>query len=321
MSLRLVIVTALVSAACSASPARAPAPMDPELARARNLLAEVERSPSAYLPDLRAKLHEARTAAAAALEREPEHGEARALLARIDTLLTQLAPRGRPAHPMEAEAAATLERLEALVKGGGSRREVEAVHTRLRRSVVRLQRDTAAAATLYESRAQFLWDSYASRLAKVDDVCPGCPRLDLAALAGAFDSPRLLGAGDYSLEALDAMAEDVAAAKPRFTPLLTGDFDGDGSIDVALVGRGRRNDADTLFMLVAAREGERYRAVFLQPLDWKTAALAVKDGAVVLSMVFAPTDDFWWVRWNGACCVLRHAADDMRGRPLQGGGR
>ena len=312
---RLVIVTALVSAACSASPARAPAPPTDGLATARKLLAEVERSPSAYLPELRAKLHEARTEAAAVLQRQPEHGEARELLTRIDTLLAQLAPRGRPEHPTEAEAAATLERLEALVKGGGPRREVEAVHTRLRRLVVRLQRETVAAATLYESRARFLWGSYASRLTTVDDVCAGCPRLDLAALARGFGSPRLLGAGDYSLDDLDAMAEDVAAAKPRYTPLLAGDFDGDGSIDVALVGRGRRHGTDTLFLLVAARESERYRAVFLQPLDWNKAALAVKDGAVVLSMVFAPTDDFWWVRWNGACCVLRHAGEDMRRRP------
>ena len=308
------IVAALVFAACSASPSPAPAPPADGLATARRLLAEVERSPSAYLPELRAKLHEARAEAATVLQRQPEHGEARALVARIDTLLAQLAPRGRPEHPTEAEAAAALDRLEALVKGGGLRREVEAVHTTLRRLVVRLQRESVAAATLYESRARFLWDSYASRLTKVDDVCPGCPRLDVAALARGFGGARLMGAGDYSLDDLDAMAENLPAAKPSYTSLVADDFDGDGSIDVALVGRGRRNGADMLFLLVAARERERYRAVFVQPLDWSKAALAKKDGAVVLSMVFAPTDDFWWVRWNGACCVLRHAGEDLRRR-------
>lgn len=103
------------------------------LVLARKLVSEVERSPSAYLPESRAKLEQARSVTRAALEENPRDAEAIKLLARIDSLLAQLAPRRRPEHPTEAEADAALDRLEGLVKGGGARREVEAAHTHLRK--------------------------------------------------------------------------------------------------------------------------------------------------------------------------------------------
>jgi hypothetical protein len=46
-----------------------------------------------------------------------------------------------------------------------------------------------------------------------------------------------------------------------------------------------------------------------------TAALATKDGNLILSAFFGPTDDFWWLRWNGKTYLLRHARDEWGGGP------
>lgn len=77
--------------------------LEQQLAFARKLLSEVERSPSANLDELRTKLRQARAETEAVLKKSPQHPEALTLLARIDSLLGQLAPRGRAEHPMGAE--------------------------------------------------------------------------------------------------------------------------------------------------------------------------------------------------------------------------
>lgn len=74
--------------------------LEQQLAFARKLLSEVERSPSANLDDLRTKLRQARTETEAVLKESPQHPEALQLLARINSLLGQLAPRARIEHPM-----------------------------------------------------------------------------------------------------------------------------------------------------------------------------------------------------------------------------
>jgi hypothetical protein len=305
-----------------ADPARTPvqptgSTPEQRLALARKLLSELERSPSAYLPELRAKLQQARVEVQAVLDRDPHHAEGRQLAGRIDALLAQLTPRALPDDPTEAEAHLALERLEGLVKGGGPRGAVEAEHTRLRQAISRLKQATVVPglATKYEKRAEHLWTIYASRLSKLDDVCPGCPVLDVALLAQGFEEPRLLGASDYSLDDLATMREDPDRRKPAYAPLLTGDFDRDGSPDIALIGRGRQNGKVRLFVLIASRAANQYRRQFLQPLDWDKAALAMANGQLVISTVFGPTDDFWWLRWDGKRYVLRYAGDDMPRAP------
>jgi hypothetical protein len=111
------------------------------------------------------------------------------------------------------------------------------------------------------------------------------------------------------------MKENPERQKPGYAPLLTGDFDGDGSIDVALIGRGRQKGKEKLFVLIASQQKGQYRHAFLQPLDWDKAALAVRDGTLILNKIFGPTDDFWWLRWNGKTYLLRYAGAEMGGRP------
>jgi hypothetical protein len=200
------------------------------------------------------------------------------------------------------------------VKGGGRRGDVEAQHTRLRQNISRFKHATGSpgVATKYERHAETLWTLYESRLSKLDDVCAGCPVLDLTVLAKGFDQPRVLGAGDYSLDDLASMRGDPNSRKPVYSPLLTGDFDRDGSLDIALIGRGRENGKDRLFVLIVSRATNQYRRRFLQPLDWSKAALAAAaNGHLIISMVFGPTDDFWWLRWDGKRYVLRYAGNDI----------
>ena len=73
--------------------------LEQQLAFARQLLSEVERSPSANLDELRTKLRQARAETEAVLKESPQHPEALKLLARINSLLGQLAPRARSEHP------------------------------------------------------------------------------------------------------------------------------------------------------------------------------------------------------------------------------
>jgi len=135
--------------------------------------------------------------------------------------------------------------------------------------------------------------------------------LDLAALVKGFDNPRALGAGDYSLDDLAAMQEDHEKQKPGYAPLLVGDFNRDGAMDVALIGRGTRQGKEKLFVLIAAQQHSQYRRLFLQALDWDKAALAATNGKLILSMFFGATDDFWWLRWTGNTYLLRYAGDEM----------
>ena len=129
--------------------------------------------------------------------------------------------------------------------------------------------------------------------------------MDVQALATGFSRARAIGVGDYELEDLVAMRQQ------GYTSALTGDFNRDGSLDVALIGRGRQKGKEKLFLLIASRQKSDYRRLFLQPLDWDKAALAAKEGNLILSMFFGPTDDFWWLRWNGKTYLLRYADDDM----------
>ena len=299
------------------SPASVSQQREQQLALACQLLSETEHSPSANPEELRDKLRQARAATQAVLEANSQDAEALDLSARIEALLAALAPRRHDDHPWTAEAEATLDRLTALVKGGGPRHQVEDLHTHLRRLARRLETANPAGAARYQQRAQVLWALYASRLAWVEDVCPGCPTLDVAALAKGFSRARLLGAGDYALEDLEKMPADTATQKPAHTPLLTGDFNHDGAMDVALIGRGKQKGKEKLFVLIASVQEGGYRRLFLLPLDWDKAALAhgkgegVRAGTVILSNIFEPTDDFWTLRWNGQTFVLRYFGEEM----------
>lgn len=227
-------------------------------------------------------------------------------------LLAQLQAPPTPTDPAIAEVENTLNRLIALVKGGSSRSEVEAAHTQLRRLIQRLKVEKHGSAVAYGKRAQYLWAEYARGLGKVRDVCPGCPVLDVVALAKGFARPRLLGAGDYTLEDLAEMEENTKTEKPAYKPLITGDFNRDGIMDVALIGRGEQKGKKKLFVLIASPQKGNYRRLFLQPLDRDKAALTVKDGRLILSETFYAGDDFWFVIWNGKSFDFRYAGEQMR---------
>ncbi len=160
----------------------------PQLALASRLLSEVERSPSANLEELRDKLRHARAATQAVLAERPQNAEALKLSARIDGLLAVLQPRPRDNHdPRVAEAEATLDRLEGLVKGGGSRNEVEALYIHLREMAKRLETEKPAYAARYRKRAHELWAFYAGSLGNIPDVCRGCaPELLHATASGGI---------------------------------------------------------------------------------------------------------------------------------------
>jgi hypothetical protein len=212
-----------------------------------------------------------------------------------------------------AEAEETLDHLVVLVKGGGPRGKVEELHTRLRKLVRQLEGEKATDAARYKKHVEELWEFYTSRLAKLDDMCAGCPRLDVAGVAKGFDSPRMLGAGDYTLDDLAVMPEDTATQKPAYAPLVTGDFNRDGVQDVALIGRGRQKGKEKLFLLIATRRQNDYRRLFLQPLDLDKAALMVRGGRLIVSENFYAGDDFWFVIWNGKTFDFRYAGDEMGG--------
>lgn len=77
--------------------------LEQQLVFARQLLSEVERSPSANLDELRTKLRQALAETEAVLKESPQHPEALKLLDRINSLLGQLAPRARAEIPAEEE--------------------------------------------------------------------------------------------------------------------------------------------------------------------------------------------------------------------------
>jgi hypothetical protein len=70
-----------------------------QLARARQLLFEVEHSPSANLDELRNRLHQAQDETAAVLKVNPDDAEALELSRRIEDLLSKLAHRPHDDHP------------------------------------------------------------------------------------------------------------------------------------------------------------------------------------------------------------------------------
>jgi hypothetical protein len=276
-----------------------------QLARARQLLFEVEHSPSANLDELRNRLHQAQDETAAVLKVNPDDAEALELSHRIEDLLSKLGRRPHDDHPWVAEAEATLNRLTTLVKGGGSRSEVEALHTHLRKLAKRIEGYKAADAAKYQQSAEELWGLYANRLTRINGICPGCATLDLTSLAEGVTRPRLLGAGDYTLDDLEAMKVQ------GFTTLLTGDFNRDDTPDVALIGRDDRGGKKRLFVLIASVQKNGYQRLFLETLEWDKAALTTQDGTLILSEIFYASDDFWKLIWNGKTFEFHYAGEDM----------
>lgn len=280
---------------------------------AARLLAEVDTACDAAGPDracasldnweeLQQKRDQARAAIRAVLEFDPQNAQATKLLEGID--------------PTLAEAQANLGRLIALVKRGGRRNEIEAVDTSLRRLAAQLGTELEQnEADRYEQHAEDLWAIYSSSLAKVTDVCSGCPMLDIAALAKDFGHPRLLGAGDYTLGELAWMAEDPSRHKPAYTPLVTGHFATDGATDVALIAEGLHNGKVTAFLLIASLHDGEYHPLLVTALDWDKAALKVDRGAVVLTEMFAAGHDYWTLKWDGSTFRSQYAGEELNSDP------
>ncbi len=112
---------------------------DSLLASTRQMLVDVEHSPSANLEILRAKLMEARRMTEAALKFDINNQEAKQLQRRIDDLLAELAPKMHSSYPSSEEAWSTLDRLIALVKGGAPFGEIESTRTKLEQLVMKLE--------------------------------------------------------------------------------------------------------------------------------------------------------------------------------------
>ena len=275
------------------------------LTRARKLLSEVEHSPSANLDELRNKLQQARDETRAVLELNPQDAEALELSNRIEGLLVKLARRPHDDHPWVAEAEATLNRLTALIKGNRSRSEIETLHTHLRMLVKRIEGYKPVDAAKYQQSAQELWALYASRLTKIEGICNDCAALELTSLAKGFSRPRLVGAGDFTLDDLEAMKTQ------GFSTLLTGDFNRDGVLDVAVIGRGDEGGKKRLFLLIASVEKNGYHRLFLEALEWDKAALMTQDRILILSEIFYASDDFWKLVWNGKTFEFHYAGEDM----------
>jgi hypothetical protein len=152
-----------------------------QLSRARQLLSEVEHSPSANLDELRNKLREAQAKTASVLEVNPNDSEARELADRIEQLLSKLSFRPHDDHPWVAEAEATLNRLAALIKGNGPRSEIEGLYTHLCKLAKRIEKNKPAEAAKFQQRAEELWELYASNLtmtgqdcSEIDFLTPSC---------------------------------------------------------------------------------------------------------------------------------------------------
>jgi hypothetical protein len=107
----------------------------------------------------------------------------------------------------------------------------------------------------------------------------------------------------------------------RYTPLATGDFDENGVFDVALVGRGGKNDKSVLFLLVASRHQKTYRRLYFQELDWSLAALKDSGAYLILADNYHPSDDFWFLCWTGKRFDLRYIGDFMDSEPCPRRGR
>lgn len=274
----------------------------------------LEREPSAIREKFRAGLLEARAAALAVLEWEPQDPEALALLKRIEPMLAELGPEPTEGHPVVEQAEKILERLEGLLKGGSSRDEIESLHTELRQVTQRLELTRPTAAERFKARSAELWERYSVRLRRVAAPCPGCPALDVGTLArerAQLMDARAMGVGDYTLQDLSDMGEQ------GYAPLVTADFNGDSAADVALIGRGERDGRSTLFVLIASATKDGQRVLYLEPLDWSAAAVAIAEEQgrryprLLLTENFQPSDDFFYLFWNGRTFDLVYAGELM----------
>ena len=208
------------------------------------------------------------------------------------------------AASIDQQAEVTADRLAGLIKSGGKRTEIEALHTHLRKLIQRLPREKSSIAAAYKVRAQALWQLYKPSLARVTDACAKCPALNLTALVPEYARPRLLGAGDYTLLDLKEMG------KQGYTTLVTGDFNRDGRDDVALVGKNEQDTGSELFFLIVGVDNKGgYRRLLFEKPDWDKAALAGYKGKLTLTENFYPSDDLWEVSWNGKQFVFRYAGE------------
>lgn len=256
------------------------ASIDQQLGLARQQVYEAEHSPSADLQALRSKLQVARKKVDEVLIQHPQHTQALALAARIDTLLKQLAPPALGGHPYEKEAEVTADRLAGLIKSGGKRTEIESLHTHLRKLIQRLPREKSSMAAAYKARAQALWQLYKPSLVRVTDACAKCPALNLATLVPEYTRPRLLGTGDYTLLDLKEMG------KQGYATLVTGDFNRDGRNDIALVGKNEQDTGSELFFLIVGLDNKGgYRRLLFEKPEWNKAALAGYKGKLTLGYV------------------------------------
>jgi hypothetical protein len=122
----------------------------------RQLLSDVERSPSANLDDLRAKLLQARSMVKAAMNANADNPDALELSNRIEALLQSLAPRPRAEHPWLEEADAALDRLAGLVKNRGSCQEIKRVHAHVIAIASRVEATKPEQADQYRQQAKDL---------------------------------------------------------------------------------------------------------------------------------------------------------------------
>lgn len=135
---------------------------------------------------------------------------------------------------------------------------------------------------------------------------------NVVSLVTELQGARQLTTADYSPDDQSNMRE------LGYAPLVRGDFDGDGNSDVALVGRGRGQLKDEIFVMITSRKDRRDRRLFLETLDWTTAALASraakKEGlpsTLVLTNTFVPSDDFWVICWERGRFNMVYAGDLM----------
>jgi hypothetical protein len=206
--------------------------------------------------EIQSKRSRARAAIDAVCAIDPQNAQAIGLLRHVD--------------PVLGDAQAALAHLAKAIELGASRSDVGVLDVQLREAADRIEMEDPSAyndAERYREQANQLWATFAKTLETVKDVCAGCPILNLPALAQEFETPRLLGAGDYSLDELKAMEENPASQKPPSGPLVTGEFTPGAQKDVALVARGKQKGKDRLFVLIASIEHSRYRRILLEPLE------------------------------------------------------
>lgn len=153
LSLVLNIFLFLIAASVSAGE---PPSSQSSLDVARQLLSDVERSPSANLDELRAKLLRARSIIDAAMKAKSDDPDALELSRRSESLLQSLAPKPHAEQPWLAEAEVVTHRLTTEVKGGGSCAEINALSTNLLTLVRKLELSHPQAALRFRERTRHL---------------------------------------------------------------------------------------------------------------------------------------------------------------------